>query len=226
MSDLFAQYLEYGHDWLIVLLAGARITALLTIAAFLVGMILGAVVAALRSSSRPLLRGMARIYLELVRGVPVLAILFLVYFGLPGVGLTFDPFTAGVIGLGISSSAYVSEVIRAGVGTLHKGQREAALAIGMTPRTAARLIILPQVLRVSLPALLSTLIVLLKDSSLCALITVNEIMLTARALSTEYFLPLAIFIMAGAIYFGIAWPLSLLARRLERTLSRGRRTIA
>lgn len=226
MIEFIAPFSDNGGDWFAVLLPAAGQTALLTLAAFALAVLLGTGIAALRLSSVAVLRRAARIYIEIVRGVPVLAILFLLYFGLPGYGVTLDPFAAAVIGLGISSSAYVSEVLRAGLNALHKGQREAALAIGMKPLTMYRTIIVPQVLRVSLPALLSTFIALLKDSSLCALITVNELMLTARALSTEYFQPLQIFILTGVIYFALAWPLSLIARRLEHRLVRGRRTIA
>lgn len=226
MSAFLAPYGEYGGDWLATLLPAAGMTAALTVSAFLLAALLGGLVAALRLSASPMLRRLALCYVEIVRGIPVLTILFLIYFGLPNAGVTLDAFTASMIGLAISSSAYLSEVLRTGLDALHKGQREAALAIGMKPGQMYRSIILPQVLRVTLPAILSTLIVLLKDSSLCALITVNELMLTGRALSTEYFLPLNIFVLIGAIYFAIAWPLSLLSRHFERRLLRGRRTVA
>ena len=226
MSAFLAPYGEYGGDWLATLLPAAGMTAALTVSAFLLAALLGGLVAALRLSASPMLRRLALCYVEIVRGIPVLTILFLIYFGLPNAGITLDAFTASMIGLAISSSAYLSEVLRTGLDALHRGQREAALAIGMKPGQMYRSIILPQVLRVTLPAILSTLIVLLKDSSLCALITVNELMLTGRALSTEYFLPLNIFVLIGAIYFAIAWPLSLLSRHFERRLLRGRRTVA
>jgi polar amino acid transport system permease protein len=226
MDNLFTQYAAYGHEWLAALAPAARTTASLTLAAFALAILLGGAVTAIRLSPIVAVRQAAQAYVELVRAIPVLAILFLIYFGLPGMGIVFDPFSAGVLGLAISSSAYVAEILRAGLGALHRGQREAALAIGMKPLMMYRTIILPQVLNVSLPALLVTLISLLKDSSLCALITVNELTLGGRTLSTEYFLPLAIFMLTGAIYFLIAWPLSLMSRRLERRLSRGRRAAA
>lgn len=226
MNTFLAPYGEYGGNWLSTLLPAAGLTAALTVSAFLVAAVLGGLVAALRLSASPMLRQLALCYVEIVRGIPVLTILFLIYFGLPNAGITLDAFTASMIGLAVSNSAYLSEVLRTGLDALHKGQREAALAIGMKPAQMYRWIIVPQVLRVTLPAILSTLIVLLKDSSLCALITVNELMLTGRALSTEYFLPLNIFVLIGAIYFAIAWPLSLLSRHFERRLLRGRRTVA
>jgi His/Glu/Gln/Arg/opine family amino acid ABC transporter permease subunit len=226
MEGIFAQYAEYGSGWLSVLVPAARTTASLTITSFFLAMFIGGVVVAMRLSRFLPLQRLSRLYIEVVRATPVLAILFLIYFGLPGIGIVFNPFSAGVLGLGLSSAAYVAEILRVGLDALHRGQREAALAIGMGPTIMYRTIILPQVFRISLPALLVTLVSLLKDSSLCALITVNELTLSGRTLSTEYFLPLAIFLLTGAIYFFIAWPLSLVSRRLEQRLSRGRRAVA
>jgi ABC-type amino acid transport system permease subunit len=161
-----------------------------------------------------------------VRALPILAVLYLIYFGLPGLGVTLSPFTAGTIGLGVVYSTYLAEVLRAGVESLHRGQREAALAGGMTPLLVFRLIILPQAVRVVLPPLLVSVISLLKDSSVCALIAVNELTLSGRVIMSESFLPLHVFVLVGAIYFSIAWPMSLFVRWLEPRLNRGRRSIA
>jgi len=164
------------------------------------------------------------IYIDVVRSIPILAILYLIYFGLPGIGISFSAFVSGVIGLGVVYSTYVAEVLRAGVQSLHKGQKEASLAVGMTPFSTFRWIILPQAVRVVVPPLLLTLISLLKDTSICALITVNELMLTSKLIMSEFFLPLHIFVLVGLIYFAIAWPMSLFVRWLEPQLNRGRRT--
>lgn len=168
----------------------------------------------MRSARSPLLRRFVALYVTVVRGVPLLALLFLLYFGLPGIGITFDAFTAAVIGLALSFAAQVAELFRAGLAAIPKGQKEAALAVGMTPAQSFAFIILPQVVRVILSPLVVTFVSLLKDSSLASLITVNELILTGRAMSTEYFLPLQIFLMVGLCYFVIAWPFSLLSRRL------------
>jgi polar amino acid transport system permease protein len=162
-------------------------------------------------------------YVEIVRALPILAILYLIYFGLPGVGILLSPFAAGTIGLGIVYSTYLAEVLRAGIDSLHRGQREAALAVGMTPIMLFRYIILPQAVRIVLPPLLIALISLLKDSSICALIAVNELTLSGRVIMSQSFLPLQVFVLIGAIYFSIAWPMSLFVRWLERRLNRGRR---
>jgi ABC-type amino acid transport system permease subunit len=117
----------------------------------------------------------------------------------------------------------LAEVLRAGIDSLHRGQREAALAVGMTPIMLFRYIILPQAVRIVLPPLLIALISLLKDSSICALIAVNELTLSGRVIMSQSFLPLQVFVLIGAIYFSIAWPMSLFVRWLERRLNRGRR---
>ena len=122
---------------------------------------------------------------------PILAILYFVYFGLPGVGILFSPFEAGTIGLGVVYSTYLAEVLRAGVDSLHRGQREAALAVGMPPLMLFRYIVLPQAVRTVLPPLLIALISLLKDSSICALIAVNELTLSGRVIMSQSFLAAA-----------------------------------
>ena len=108
---------------------------------------------------------------------------------------------------------------------MHKGQREAALAVGMTPAKAYRYIIMPQAVRIVLPPLLNMLIILLKDSSVCSLISTPELMLRAKDLASMSFLPMHAYLLAGLIYFLMACPLSLITRRVERRLRRGMRRI-
>lgn len=226
MIGFLQTLLEHAPDWGRRLLPAAGETMLITAAGFGVALALAVVIEFARKSG---VRGVGRAigaYIEIVRALPVLAILYIVYFGLPGVGLTLSPFVSGTVGLGIVYSAYLAEVLRAGVDSLHRGQREAALATGMTPLQAFELIILPQAIRVVLPPLLVSLISLLKDSSICALIAVNELTLGGRVIMSESFLPLHVFVLVGAIYFAIAWPMSLFVRWLEPRLHRGRRSVA
>ena len=201
-------------------------TALVTVASFGLALGLAIVFELLRSLRIPLVLRPIALVLEILRSVPILAVLYLIYFGLPGIGITLSPFAAGTIGLGAVYSAYLAEVLRAGVGAMHKGQREAALAVGMTPLMVFRFVVLPQAIRTMLAPLLVSLISLMKDSSICALIAVTELMLEARLIMSEYFLPMHIFVLAGLIYFAIAWPMSLFAGYLERRLNRGRRSTA
>jgi len=226
MIGFLQTLIEHAPDWGRRLLPAAGETMLITISGFGVAVALAVLIEFARKSG---VRGAGRAigaYIEIVRALPVLAILYIVYFGLPGVGLTLSPFVSGTVGLGIVYSAYLAEVLRAGVDSLHRGQREAALATGMTPLQAFELIVLPQAVRVVLPPLLVSLISLLKDSSICALIAVNELTLSGRVIMSESFLPLHVFVLVGAIYFAIAWPMSLFVRWLEPRLHRGRRSAA
>ncbi len=222
MIAFLQPFAEYGGEWGPRMLAAARITAAITFWGFLVALGVGALLAFLRARKSRLLRLLALGYINLTRSVPLLAVLFLLYFGLPGIGITMSAFTAGALGLGLCFGAQMAEVFRAGLEAIHRGQREAALAVGMTPMTAFRLITLPQLMRIIAPSLVTTLVALLKDSSLCALITVHELMLEGRALATEFFLPMHIFLAIGLFYFAIAWPLSITARVLGHRLNRRR----
>ena len=225
MNGFLQAYAEHGGEWLPRLATAAWTTLLLALLGFLLALLGGALLTAALRSRHAALSRPAMAFVQLMRTVPLLALLLLLYFGLPTLGLTLSGFTAGVAGLGLHGAANVAEVFRAGLGAVHPGQREAALATGLTPAQAFTSIVLPQALRVMLPPLLNTFVSLLKDSSLCALIATDELMLAARAMSSEYFLPLHIFLLVGLFYFAIAFPLSLLSRGLERRLGRGRRHI-
>lgn len=214
MSNFIEPYVEYGREWLPLLLRAMATTTLLSVSAFALSLVFGLLLALCRNARWQALRHFATVYVSVVRGVPLLAILFLLYFGLPGIGITFDAFTGAVLGLALAFAAQVAELFRAGLMAIPKGQREAALAVGFTPVQSFTLIVLPQVMRVIIAPLIVTFVSLLKDSSLASLITVNELVLTGRAMATEYFLPLQIYLAVGLCYFLIAWPFSLLSRRL------------
>ena len=220
MSNFLQPYADYAGEWLPQLLHAMANTATLSVAAFALSLMLGLLLVLCRNSRwRVLERGVA-LYVATVRGVPLLAILFLLYFGLPGIGVTFDAFTAAILGLALAFAAQVAELFRAGLMAIPPGQREAALAVGFTPYQSFTLIVLPQVVRISIAPLIITFVSLLKDSSLASLITVDELVLTGRAMATEYFLPLQIYLAVGVCYFLIAWPFSLLSRRLAAPAAR------
>jgi len=225
MIEFFAAYAEHWADWGPRLRAAAQVTAALSVGGFVLAALLGSLLTlALRSASVALRRA-AGAYVQFIRAVPLLALLLAIYFVLPQAGLTLPGFWAGVVGLGLQGSAYVAEILRGGLASVHKGQREAGLTVGMTPWQVFVTVTAPQALRVMLPPLLNAYVSLLKDSSLCALIATDELMLTARAISSESFLPLHIFLLAGVFYFAIAFPLSMLSRWLESRLMRGRRVM-
>ncbi|HWT57670.1 MAG TPA: amino acid ABC transporter permease [Rhizobium sp.] len=214
MSGFFAPYRDYGGEWLPLLLRAMMNTAVLSVCAFALALVLGLLLSLCQRSGFTALRHFAALYVTVVRGVPLLAVLFLLYFGLPGIGIVFDAFGAAIAGLALCFAAQIAELFRAGLKAIPAGQGEAALAVGLTPVQSFRLIIFPQVVRVILAPMIVTFVALLKDSSLASLITVNELVLTGRAMATEYFLPLQIYVAVGLCYFAIAWPFSVVSRRL------------
>jgi His/Glu/Gln/Arg/opine family amino acid ABC transporter permease subunit len=214
MIGFFAPYSDYGSEWLPLLARATLNTAALSVSAFALALVLGLLLSFCQRSPFAALRRFAALYVTVVRGIPLLAVLFLIYFGLPGIGVVFDAFGAAVIGLALCFAAQVAELLRAGLKAIPAGQAEAALAVGFTPAQSFRLIILPQVVRVVLSPVIVTFVSLLKDSSLASLITVDELALTGRAMATEYFLPLQIYVAVGVCYFAIAWPFAALSRRL------------
>jgi len=197
------------REWMPQLLIAAGGTLRMTALAYLVAVVAGLLLALARLSRRSVLAGAAGCYIELIRGTPALTQLFLIYFGLASAGFVLSAFTAAVIGLGLNYAAYMAEVYRAGIVAVHRGQREAALAIGMTNALAMRAIILPQAIRIIVPPIAS-------------LISAPELMLRARDLSSEYFLPMQLYLLVGAMYLVMAYPLAKGARYLELRLAAGR----
>lgn len=211
MSDLLSLIVE----WMPQLLGGVVQTLELTVKAFVLAAILALPIALGRLSRRPGLRASARCYTEVVRGMPSLTLLLLLYFGLPSFGISFRATDAAVLGLGLNGAAYVSEIYRAGIQAIELGQIEAAQMIGMRHHQVLRYVVLPQAFRIVLPPMGNFSIALLKDTSVASLISAPELMLQARDLTSEYFMPLQIYLVAGVLYFAMALPLSLIVRRLE-----------
>ena len=226
LKDFLAVYSENWADWSPQIYEATWVTVELTVCSFALAIVLGLLLALGKLSPIKLLRGFCSAYIEVARGIPALAILFLLYFGLVPLGIVFDAFVAGFVGLGMSAAGYIAEVFRAGIQAIHKGQREAALAVGMTPAMTFRYIILPQAVRIILPPMLNMLILLLKDTSICSLISTPELMLRAKDIAMMSFLPMHLFLLAAVIYFLLAWPLSILTRWVEVRMQQGKRSMA
>lgn len=205
-------------DWGPRMLAGLRLTLGLTAASFCLAFLLALGLEYLRSRRMAVLNLAARSCVAIARGVPILVILYLVYFALPGAGITLPAEVAATLGLAFVYAAYLSEVFRAGLAAIAPGQREAGIACGLTPFQVFRLILLPQALRHTVAPLLINFVSLLKDSSIAALIAVPELTLASREIMSESFLPLHVFVLTAGLYFSLAWPASLLARHIERRL--------
>jgi His/Glu/Gln/Arg/opine family amino acid ABC transporter permease subunit len=203
------------------LLLAAVGTLRMTALAFLLAAALGLPIALLRLGGGAAGR-VAFLYIEVVRGMPALALLFLIYFGLAPLGIVFNSFAAAVIAFGLNGAAYLAEVYRAGIQAVDPGQREAAQMLGLRRPQVMRQITLPQAVPVVLPPMTNYLVSLLKDTSIASLIAAPELMLRTRDLAGTYYLPMEYYLLAGAMYLIIAWPMMHLARRLERRFARGR----
>jgi His/Glu/Gln/Arg/opine family amino acid ABC transporter permease subunit len=207
---------ERGWYFLTTLLDGLPATVTVAIGALLFALIFGLFTALLRLSRWRLLRLPAIAYIELFRGTPALVQLFVIYFGLPDIGIEPSPFQAAIIGLGLNGAAYLAEIYRAGIEAIHRGQMEASLSLGMTPARAMRYIILPQAVRTMLPPMANFAIVLLKDTAIIFVVAVPEIMTYARNLVTETLQSAVVYSMAGVIYLCMTIPMSRVVARLER----------
>jgi cystine transport system permease protein len=208
-------------DSLVPLLwAGLIFTVPLTLLSFTLGLALGFLTALVRLfGARPLV-AIARFYVWIIRGTPLLVQLFVIFYGLPSVGILLDAFTAALIGFTLNVGAYTSEILRAVIGSIPKGQWEASYSIGMTWSQALRRTVLPQAARVAVPPLSNTFISLVKDTSLAAAVTVPELFQAAQRIVATTYEPLIIYIEAALIYLALSSVLSALQVRLERYLSR------
>lgn len=187
----------------------------LTAASFVLGLGLALVVALMRLSPVRAVSGVARVYISIIRGTPLLLQLFLIYYGLPSVGIRFDPFPAAIIALSLNVGGYAAEVIRAAILSVPKGQWEAASTIGMGYTTTLRKVVLPQATRNAIPPLSNTLISLVKDTSLASTIQVGELMRKAQEVAAPTFQFFELYAVAAAYYWVVCHLLSILQNRLE-----------
>lgn len=216
MSDT----LQLLLDSLPFLLKGAIWTVVLSLGGMFFGLLLGFGLALLRRSANLLLRSVARLYISFFRGTPLLVQLFVIYYGLPELGLQLDPLPAALIGFSLNMAAYTAEIIRSAIGAIDRGQWEAAASIGMTPLQTLRRAILPQALRIALPPLGNSFISLVKDTSLAATIQVPELFRQAQLITARTFEIFSLYLAAALLYWVLASLLSTLQNRLERHYGR------
>ncbi len=212
------------RDWrkyLPLLLQGAVVTVEISLLAMALAVGAGLVLALARLYGIAPVRWLAASYVEAVRGTPLLIQLFLIYYGLPNLGIRLNAFVAAVLGLGFNYAAYEAENYRAGIQAVPHGQMEAALALGMTRSQALRRIIVPQAIRVVIPPVTNDFIALFKDSSLVSVITMVELTKMYGMLATSTYDYIGLGLMTAAIYFALSYPASLLADRLERRMRHG-----
>jgi cystine transport system permease protein len=212
--DLFSRSL-----WPIV--SGALVASIpLAFASMAIGLVIAVVIALMRLSGKAVLAGIARVYISIIRGTPLLVQLFVVFYGLPSIGVRLDPWPSAIIAFSLNVGGYAAEVIRAAILSVPKGQWEAAHTIGMSRGLALRRIILPQAARVSVPPLSNTFISLVKDTSLASVILVVELFRQAQQIATVSNQFLLVYLEAALVYWVICLILSFGQDALEKRLDR------
>ena len=212
MSQLYSDIALYGAGFM----EAAWVVLLITIATIALSWVFGLLAVLGKRSDFMLLRAIASFYVWFIRGTPALIQVFIIYFGLPQIGLNPSPCLAGVIALGLNSGAYVAEIIRSGLLAIPKGQFESSQALGMShPETMVR-IVLPQVFRIILPPLTNEAIAALKNTSLLSTITVVDLTLYAQTIISTTFRPFQFFIATAVIYLVMTTLLTQLSSWMER----------
>jgi cystine transport system permease protein len=198
------------------LLKGLGYTLIFALASMLGGLLIGFPLAIARILPRGPLRWPADLYVSLMRGTPLLVQIFVIYYGLPSVGISFSPLTAGVLALSLNAGAFLSESLRGAILGVERGQWAASYSVGLTYAQTLRFIILPQAVRIAVPAMSNTLTSLIKDTSLVSVITVTELMLSTKEIIAVTFRPLPLYLTAAMLY----WILSICFERLQGRLER------
>jgi polar amino acid transport system substrate-binding protein len=209
--------------YLPLLLVGAVTTVEISVLAMALAVVAGMVVVLARLYAIAPIQFLAKAYVEVVRGTPLLIQLFMIYYGLPEIGIRLNPFLAGILGLGLNYAASEAENYRAGIQSIPRGQTEAAFALGMSQWQTLRHIVLPQAVRVVIPPVTNDFIAMFKDSSIVSVITMIELTKVYGMLATSTYDYIGLGIMTAGIYFALSYPASLFANWLERRLQYDRR---
>jgi cystine transport system permease protein len=218
------EWLDLLREAAPVMLRGAGYTVLFALAAMVGGLLIGFPVAVMRMLPYRLLAWPANIYVSLMRGTPLLVQMFVIYYGLPSIGVEFTPVTAGILALSLNSGAFLSESLRGAIASISKGQWAASYSLGLGYWSTLYYVVLPQALRVAVPAMSNTLISLIKDTSLVSVITLTELMLSTKEVIATTFQPLPLYLAAAAIYWVLSLLFEALQRRAEQRLNRAHRS--
>ncbi|WP_420101457.1 amino acid ABC transporter permease [Bosea sp. (in: a-proteobacteria)] len=211
-------------EWLPALLQGLGVTVLFTIGGLTLGLVIGLVFAVCSLSRNALLGWLARIYIDAVRGTPLLLQLFILYYGLPAVGLKLSAPTAGILGLGINAGAYLAEIFRAGIEAVPRPHVQAARSLGMSARQTFWRIELPQAVALVLPPMANEMISLVKSTSLISTIAIDELLRSGQIAVSVTFAPLEIYLVVAILYLIVNLLLAALVRWLEHRSGSARRS--
>jgi len=204
------------------ILAAVPMTLLVTLASFTLGAVIALPLAATRRSRFILVRGIGKLIIDILRGVPPVVFVFVLFFGLGADIIRWEPLPAAIVGLGLISAGQLSEIYRGGMLAVHRGQYEASAALGLTGASTFASVIGPQAFRVAIPGMVTWLISLLKDSSIVSTIGVVEMMFIANQSARSSADGLMPFVIAAIMYIALGTPLAVLSRWLEKKLSFGR----
>ena len=210
------KFLRDAAEFLPILLQGVGLTIVVTLGSLILSTVLGLVWALLRVSGVRALAGVSAGLINLIRGIPIIVLLFYLYFVMPDFGIALSALQAAIIGLGLAYSAYQAENFRAGIEAIDRGQIEAAQAIGMGWWLTMRRVILPQAVRIVLPPYGNIMIMLLKDSSQASTITVAELALQGKLIASSTFKNTSVFTLVALMYLTMSIPLILLVRHFEK----------
>ncbi|CFB63585.1 ABC transporter permease [Pandoraea apista] len=202
-----------------VLLQGTVLTIKFALMSMVFGLAIGVIVAIMGIGKVRVLRAIARAYVSVMRGTPLLVQIFVIYYGLPGIGISLEPTPAGVLTLSLNVGAYLSESMRGALEGMPRGQWLAAYSLGLSYWQTLRYVIAPQALRIAVPSLGNSLISLIKDTSLVSVITVTELLRSAQEVIASTYQPLPLYLACAAIYWVLSTGLSALQRRIEKRLA-------
>jgi polar amino acid transport system permease protein len=203
-------------EFLPILMSGVALTIIVTIGSLLLSTVLGLIWALMRVSGIGVLSGFSAGLINVIRGIPIIVLLFYLYFVMPEFGLTLTALQASILGLGIAYSAYQAENFRAGIEAIDKGQIEASQAIGMGWWPTMRRVVLPQAVKIVLPPYGNVMIMMLKDSSQASTITVAELALQGKLIASSTFKNTSVFTLVALMYLTMSIPLILLVRHFEK----------
>lgn len=222
MSNIQWQYIfnvELAIDSIPYILKGLPYTLGIALVSVGFGLLIGLILAVMRISTIRILDILARTYISFMRGTPTLVLLFLLYFGLPFIGIQFDAVTAAIICFSINSGAYIAEIIRSAIASVPKGQWEAGAALGLSRMFIMRKIISPQALRIAVPTLSNVVLDVIKGTSLAAMITVPEMFQNAKIVGGREYDYMTMYILVAFIYWGLCSLFEVLQEYLEKRTS-------
>ncbi|MEM1720891.1 MAG: amino acid ABC transporter permease [Ignisphaera sp.] len=215
ISELLDIFSKYGIDLVLAFI----LTLELTFLSFSIGFVGGIIIAVLRSSIAKPFRSLLTLFIEIVRGTPMIVQLFFVYYTLPVLGIKLDSFTASLIALGLNSAAYQSEYLRTAINSIPREQWEAAYSLGLSSFSTVINVVIPQALRIAIPSLTNELIYLLKFSSIAYFVALPELIYTAKWIASKTFAYMQIYIVIALFYIAVSMILSEIVTRIEKKVS-------